>query len=98
MEETYALLREHGVALVIADRPDLNEFRTLEHTANWTYVRFHAGGVREDGGYGEDELEDWASRFEDWSRRVEIYAYFNNDWEGFAPANALRLKNLLELR
>lgn len=95
VEETYALLREHGVALVIADRPDLNAFRTLEHTADWTFVRFHAGGVREDGAYGEDELEDWASRFEDWSRRVEIYAYFNNDWEGFAPSNALRLKSLL---
>jgi uncharacterized protein YecE (DUF72 family) len=98
VEETYALLREYRVALVIADRPDLNEFRTLEHTADWTFVRFHTGGVREDGAYGEAELEDWASRFDDWSHRVEIYAYFNNDWEGFAPANALRLKSLLGLQ
>jgi uncharacterized protein YecE (DUF72 family) len=26
---------------------------------------------------------------------VEIFAYFNNDWEVFAVRNALRLKKLL---
>jgi uncharacterized protein YecE (DUF72 family) len=25
----------------------------------------------------------------------EIFAYFNNDWEAFAPANALRLRALM---
>ncbi|MDP9257233.1 MAG: hypothetical protein M3Q31_11840 [Actinomycetota bacterium] len=24
-----------------------------------------------------------------------MYAYFNNDWEGFAPANACALESLL---
>jgi uncharacterized protein YecE (DUF72 family) len=28
----------------------------------------------------------------------ESYLYFNNDWEGFAPRNALRLRELLEAR
>ena len=27
--------------------------------------------------------------------RLEVYAYFNNDWEGFAIRNALRLQQLL---
>jgi uncharacterized protein YecE (DUF72 family) len=27
--------------------------------------------------------------------RVEVLAYFNNDWEGFAPRNAERLRSLL---
>jgi len=26
---------------------------------------------------------------------VEVYAYFNNDWEGFAVRNALELKERL---
>jgi uncharacterized protein YecE (DUF72 family) len=26
----------------------------------------------------------------------EAFAYFNNGWEGFAPRNALRLRELLE--
>ena len=43
----------------------------------------------------ENELEEWAQRIEDWSRDHDIYAYFNNDWEGFAVRNALRLKERL---
>ena len=27
---------------------------------------------------------------------AEVFAYFNNDWEGFAVRNGLRLKRLLE--
>ena len=34
-------------------------------------------------------------RFENWRRDVEIYAYFNNDWEAFAVRNALWLKRRL---
>jgi len=41
-----------------------------------------------------DEAE-WARRFEDWRREVEILAYFNNDWEVFAVRNALWLKRRL---
>ena len=25
----------------------------------------------------------------------DVFAYFNNDWEGFAPRNALRLERLI---
>ncbi len=96
-EETYALLREHGVALVIGDRPQVNWFQTHELTADWTFVRFHGGtrGLR--GNYSESELREWAARLRAWSGTHEVFAYFNNDWEGFAPRNALRLKELLGL-
>ncbi|HKG08950.1 MAG TPA: DUF72 domain-containing protein, partial [Gaiellaceae bacterium] len=40
VEEVYAALRDHGVALVIPDSPKY-PFRTLELTADWTFVRFH---------------------------------------------------------
>ena len=43
----------------------------------------------------ESELEEWAHTVRDWSREREVFAYFNNDWEGFAPANALALRELL---
>ena len=36
-----------------------------------------------------------ARRFEDWRRKVEVFAYFNNDWEVFAVRNALWLKERL---
>jgi len=94
-EPVYDLLRRHQAALVIGDRPEVKEFQTYELTTDWTYVRFHYGSRGRGGNYSERELEEWARRFEDWSREVEIFAYFNNDWELFAVRNALWLKKRL---
>ena len=92
-EDVYALLREHRVALVIGDRPEVHAFQSHELTTDFTFVRFHAGTRGARGNYSESELEEWAQRFERWP--VDVYAYFNNDWEGFAPRNALWLKRRL---
>jgi uncharacterized protein YecE (DUF72 family) len=94
-DEVYALLRRYGVALVIGDRPEVYDFQTHELTAGWTYVRFHHGSRGRRGNYSERELEEWAERIRTWSEDIEVYAYFNNDWEAFAVKNALRLKALL---
>ena len=92
--EVMALLRGHGVALVIGDRPEVHRFQTHELTADWTFVRFHAGTRGARGNYSESELQEWAERLRSWTTR-EAFIYFNNDWEGFAPRNALRLRELL---
>jgi uncharacterized protein YecE (DUF72 family) len=88
------MLREHGVALVIGDDPR-RPFQTHELTADWTFIRFHGGSRGQRGNYSESELEEWAERIGDWRREADVYAYFNNDWEGFAIRNALRLKERL---
>jgi len=92
--EVMELLRAHGAALVIGDRPEVHAFQTHELTADWTFVRFHSGTRGRRGNYSESELREWADRIRSWPVR-ETFVYFNNDWEGFAPANALRLKTLL---
>jgi len=94
-EPVYELLRGHGAALVIGDRPEVKSFQAHVFTAPWTFVRFHYGSRGRRGNYSERELEEWAERFEAWSREVEILAYFNNDWEVFAVRNALWLKRRL---
>jgi uncharacterized protein YecE (DUF72 family) len=93
--EVYELLREGGAALVIGDDPR-RPFQTLELTADWTFLRFHAGS--EGGRYTEAELELWARRIEEWRERIDVYAYFNNDWQGFALANGASLKARLDGR
>jgi uncharacterized protein YecE (DUF72 family) len=93
-DETYALLREHGVALVIGDHPE-RPFQTHELTVDWTFVRFHYGSRGRDGNYSERELEDWAERIAGWRARAGVYAYFNNDWMGYAVKNGQRLRALL---
>jgi uncharacterized protein YecE (DUF72 family) len=95
-DDVYALLRAYGVALVIGDRKGL-DFQTYEMTADWTLVRFHHGHRGRRGNYSRSELEDWAQRFEEWAEKVEIYAYFNNDWEVFAPRNARWMRKRLNL-
>jgi uncharacterized protein YecE (DUF72 family) len=92
--DVYELLRSHEVALVIGDHPQ-RPFQQHELTADWTFVRFHSGTRGRRGNYSDAELEEWAQRLGAWRRSVEIFAYFNNDWEGFAVKNGLRLKELL---
>jgi uncharacterized protein YecE (DUF72 family) len=94
-EPVTELLRSHGVALVIADRPDIASFQTHEMTAGFTFVRFHHGTRGRRGNYSRSELEEWAARIREWSAGHDVYAYFNNDWEGFAPTNASVLAELL---
>jgi len=93
--DVYAILREHGVALVIGDRPEVKEFQAHVFTAGWTFVRFHHGSRGRRGNYSESELEEWEKRFDAWRRGVDVFAYFNNDWEGFAVRNALRLREYI---
>jgi uncharacterized protein YecE (DUF72 family) len=92
--EVYEMLREYRVALVIGDHPQ-RPWQAHEMTADWTFVRFHYGRRGRRGNYSKTELETWAKRFEQWRRSVDIYAYFNNDWEGFAVKNGLWLKRRL---
>jgi uncharacterized protein YecE (DUF72 family) len=92
--EVFGLLHAAGAALVIGDDPQ----RPLPHaplTADWTLIRLHRGRRGRRGNYSERELRDWAARIRELRSEAEVLAYFNNDWEGFAPANALRLKRLL---
>jgi uncharacterized protein YecE (DUF72 family) len=95
VDETYEALREHRVALVIGDRPEVRPFQARVFTADWTFVRFHYGSRGRRGNYSETELREWAALFREWRNEVEVLAYFNNDWEVFAVRNAIRMKELL---
>jgi uncharacterized protein YecE (DUF72 family) len=82
------------VALAIGDHPE-RAFQSHEATACWRFVRFHYGSRGRGGNYSATEIEQWAQRITRWRRREQLYAYFNNDWGDFAPANALALRRLL---
>jgi uncharacterized protein YecE (DUF72 family) len=88
--DVYALLRERGAALVIGDHPE-RPFQTRELTADWTLVRFHYGARGRGGNYSRAELDTWRRRIAAWRSRIEVFAYFNNDWNAYAIGNARRL-------
>jgi uncharacterized protein YecE (DUF72 family) len=95
-DDVFELLHAHDVALVVADGPAVRSFGYPEPTAGFTYVRFHRGARGLRGNYSSSELEEWAPRLRAWARHGDVYAYFNNDWEGFAPANAQALRRLVD--
>src|SRR5438270_2175339 len=89
--DVYALLREHGVALVIGDHPD-RPFQSHEATTDWRFVRLHFGARGRRGNYSDSELDTWARRLHRWRSDGEVFVYLNNDWEAFAPRNAAFLE------
>jgi uncharacterized protein YecE (DUF72 family) len=92
--EVYELLRWHGAALVIGDRKGLDV--PHEVVGDWTFLRFHHGHRGRRGNYSVSELREWAGRIAAWrDDGIDVWAYFNNDWEVFAPRNAVTLRRLL---
>lgn len=90
----YAVLRSHKAALCIHDK-------IVDHpreiTADWIYMRFHGG--QHDGNYSDAELSAYAREIKDYLESgLDVYAYFNNDWHGYALQNAMTLTTLLGLR
>ncbi len=85
------LLAEHGASLAIGDdkRRPLPEARPAGELA---YLRLHYGHRGRDGNYSAAELAGWRRRIAAWRGRREVFAYLNNDWQGFAPANARELR------
>ena len=93
VDDVYELLRDRNVALVIGDTPRREYPHVL--TADWTFLRFHHGKRGRNGNYSERELEEWAQRIEAWAAEREVFAYFNNDWNGYAVRNGLWLRRRL---
>lgn len=60
-------------------------------TTNWVYVRFHGHDYR--SCYDSKQLQTYAMWIrEQLERGIDVYAYFNNDYLGHAPYNALELR------
>jgi uncharacterized protein YecE (DUF72 family) len=64
-------------------------------TTDWGFVRFHYGHRGRRGNYSESELREIAGRLTALAGEGDLFVYFNNDWEGFAVRNGLRLKELI---
>lgn len=70
--EFVALLRQHGIALCVADTagrfPDFEDV-----TADFVYVRLHGHTKLYESGYTRKELRGWAERVNAWKAGTEIH-------------------------
>lgn len=97
-EEVRAVLVARGAALVWADHAGA-PVTPLWRTADWGYLRLHAGGGGGVWAYDQSVLATWAGRLVDtWSEEQTVYAYTNNDPGGAALRDAAVLGRLLHER
>lgn len=91
-----ATLERHGTALVWADR-DSRRITPEWRTADWGYVRMHAGRAEPLPRYGRRALASWADRITStWRDDEDVFVYFNNDHGGAAVVDAEALRRRLE--
>ncbi len=95
-EEVFALLEQAGAGYCVMSGAHLP--CVLQATAPFVYVRLHGPDPQHlyGGSYSEDDLRWWADRIREWQAMSrDVFAYFNNDWEGTAVRNADTLRSLL---
>ena len=80
-DEVFALLREHGAALCIAEDEDLEV--PFMATADWGYLRLR----RPD--YTDTELKTWVKRVQEQDWRI-AFVFFRHEEEGKGPRMAQR--------
>jgi uncharacterized protein YecE (DUF72 family) len=94
----YDLLERHGASYVVMSGAGLP--CVLRATAQLVYIRLHGPdpSALYVGSYGDDDLQWWADRIQEWDRQGrDVLAYFNNDGAGHAVRNARTLRALIGL-
>jgi uncharacterized protein YecE (DUF72 family) len=94
-QETFDILRRFDAGFVIQD--SAGRWPTEEIvTSDFVYLRFHGPGELYSSSYSEEMLKRWAEKIaKRSSQRLDVYAYFNSDVNAYAPANAIKLKEIL---
>jgi len=92
-ESVYAAFREAGAVFCSCSGPRLPD--DLVKTADDVYLRFHGTKRWYRHDYTRDELMEWTKKIRA-AQPVRVWAYFNNDRDGYAIKNARMLLRLLK--
>jgi uncharacterized protein YecE (DUF72 family) len=94
-DEAAGLLREHDVALVVSD--GAGTFPLIRRTtASFFYARLHGAEELYGSRYDADGLGRWADEIRSHlAVGRDAFVYFDNDMHGYAPHDAVALRELL---
>jgi uncharacterized protein YecE (DUF72 family) len=94
--ETFDLLERFQADYVSVS--DEKGFHFEKVFAPFKYFRLHGNGARYASNYTEDDLKTVAFQIKNAFEQgcEEVYVYFNNDYEAYAPQNAVQLMKLLQ--
>jgi uncharacterized protein YecE (DUF72 family) len=91
--EVYEFMERHGLVFCTVSASELPE--TLVATSDSVYVRFHGKDFCiYKGFYPDEELASWAEKIRQ-ANPKQVFCYFNNDVNAYAPKNCQTLKTLL---
>lgn len=95
-DDVYTVLKENNIAFVISHSPYFPYDEAL--TADLVYIRLHGPGGLYATNYSDEQLKNWSDKIVAWHQGRDVFAYFNNDANAYAPKNALKLKELVNMR
>ena len=88
------LLSKQNISLCLSDHQDAPA--PWKRTADFVYIRGHGPGGHYKGHYRPDTLAQWARHIKSWKRQgCDVFIYFDNDQKSAAPADAMKLRQLL---
>lgn len=89
------ICRGRGVALCMADWPDFLD--EVPVTAGFVYLRRHGLQGSYTTSYNREYIEKDARRIQQYlNNGLDVFIYYNNDSQGYAPANARELMEILQ--
>ena len=93
-DDVARVLAAGNVAACLSDAPDFPMWRAI--TADFVYARLHGHTRKYASRYSEKSLRAWAADVRRWVRGGrDVHIYFDNDAEGHAVRDALRLQQLV---
>lgn len=90
--EVYDLLEKYNCAFCIYELA--GHTSPIQITADFIYLRLHGPGNKYQGSYTDQTLKIWADKCLQWSETKDVFVYFDNDQNGYAAFNALKLTEL----
>lgn len=89
--EALALVRSEGIALVAAETAGRHP-QSFARTADFAYLRLHGSTALYASRYSDEEIGTWAARVRALAAQgADVYVFFDNDAQAFAPHDAIRL-------
>lgn len=96
-DEIREILKEAGAVFCSVDSPKIGLMDWV--TSDAAYIRMHGRSGWYNADYSDQQLQEVVDLCAGMTAQgaETIYIFFNNDFHGFAPRNALRLREMLEV-
>jgi uncharacterized protein YecE (DUF72 family) len=95
-EEVYELLAKRNISFCIYEIE--HHMSPIISTADFVYVRLHGPEGKYQGYYDDSAMKWWSEKVSEWlHKKKDVYFYFDNDQNGYAATNAMKLKELSDV-